>query len=222
MHSDLLVVLKGKFVISKLLGFIVCGPLLGVQNFIAILPIVVETLQSGQKWWTDQLTLWHRHPLSHAAHKKFTHRHVFLYHLFINVIYFSISSFFNSNIHKILTVCKKTWVMAHQRTVTKNRYIFFIINQGKKIHVLYAYTGDQNTKDESWEGHRADSVKSDMTVHQWGASALPNWPDVNFTEPAFPSQLQWISISSHAFYFKTVHSVDLITPTPALTRHTPL
>lgn len=49
-----------------------------------------------------------------------------LYHLFINVIYFSIS-FFNSNIHKILTVCKKTWFMAHQRTVTKNRYIFFII-----------------------------------------------------------------------------------------------
>lgn len=56
--------------------------------------------------------------------------------------------------------------MAHQRTVTKNRYIFFIINQGKKIHILYAYTGDQNTKDESWEGLRAHSVMIDFKVNQ--------------------------------------------------------
>lgn len=61
--------------------------------------------------------------------------------------------------------------MAHQRTVTKNRYIFFIISQGKKIHILYAYTGDQNTKDESQERLRANSVMFDnMKVHRRGAS----------------------------------------------------
>lgn len=38
--------------------------------------------------------------------------------------------------------------MARQRTVTKNRYIFFIISQGRKIRILNAYTGDPNTKDE--------------------------------------------------------------------------
>lgn len=69
--------------------------------------------------------------------------------------------------------------MAHQRTVTKNRYIFFIINQGKKIHILYAYTGDQNTKDESQEGLRAISVMFDMKVHQRGASTLLTGPDRN-------------------------------------------
>lgn len=114
--------------------------------------------------------------------------------------------FFNSNIHKILTVCKKTWVMAHQRTVTKNRYIFSIINQGKKIHILYAYTGDQNTKDGSQEG-KAQSQMSD--VHQGGASALPTWPDMNGT--GFASWHK-ASTSSHVFYFKTVCSVDLINP----------
>lgn len=38
--------------------------------------------------------------------------------------------------------------MARQRTVTKNRYIFFIISQGREIRILYADTGDPNTKDE--------------------------------------------------------------------------
>lgn len=38
---------------------------------------------------------------------------------------------FNSNIDKILTVSNKTWVMAHQRTVTKNRYIF-LHNQSRQ------------------------------------------------------------------------------------------
>lgn len=108
-----------------------------------------------------------------------------LYHLFINVIYFSISSFLNSNIHKILTVCKKTWVMAHQRTVTKNRYIFFIVNQGKKIHILYAYTGDQSTKDDSQEGIGAKSEKLDMKVQQGGASALLTKLEMNFERLAF-------------------------------------
>lgn len=75
--------------------------------------------------------------------------------------------------------------MAHQRTVTKNRYIFFIINQGKKIHILYAYTGDQNTKDESQEGLRVKSEKFDMKVHQRGASALLTRPEINFEGLAF-------------------------------------
>lgn len=166
---------------------------------------------------TNQLTL----ASSHAAcmvktKQKSTQRHELYYHLFINVIYFSISSFFNSNIHKILTVCKKTWVMAHQRTVTKNRYIFSIINQGKKIHILYAYTGDQNTKDESREG-KAQTRLSD--VHEWGASALPTWLDMNVTGLTL---CHTVSTSGHVFYFKTVHSVALITPRPALTQYTPL
>lgn len=75
--------------------------------------------------------------------------------------------------------------MAHQRTVTKNRYIFFIINQGKKIHILYAYTGDQSTKDDSQEGLRAKSEKLDMKVHQGGASALLTRPEMNFERLAF-------------------------------------
>lgn len=36
--------------------------------------------------------------------KKITQKRLLLYNIFNNVIYFSISSFFNSNIHKILTV----------------------------------------------------------------------------------------------------------------------
>lgn len=47
--------------------------------------------------------------------------------------------------------------MARQRTVTKNRYIFFIISQGRKIRILYGYTGDPNTNDGS-EGLRAGSA----------------------------------------------------------------
>lgn len=117
--------------------------------------------------------------------KKQYRKSLLLYHLFINVIYFSISSFLNSNIHKILTVCKKTWVMAHQRTVTKNRYIFFIVNQGKKIHILYAYTGDQSTKDDSQEGIGAKSEKLDMKVQQGGASALLTKLEMNFERLAF-------------------------------------
>lgn len=58
--------------------------------------------------------------------------------------------------------------MAHQRTVTKNRYIFFIISQGRKIRILYAYTGDPNTKHES-EGLRA-------CLAGWGASTLLHPP----------------------------------------------
>lgn len=50
--------------------------------------------------------------------------------------------------------------MAHQRTVTKNRYIFSII-KAKKIHILYAYTGDQNKHGKRWVfgggGLRAES-----------------------------------------------------------------
>lgn len=83
-----------------------------------------------------------------------------VYHLFINVIYFSISSFFNSNIHKILTVCKKTWVMAHQRTVTKNRYIFFIINQGKKD--TYTVCIHRRSEHKRWVSERAQSRFSDV------------------------------------------------------------
>lgn len=144
------------------------------------------------------------------------------YIIFLLMLSTSQYHLFNSNIHKILTVCKKTWVMAHQRTVTKNRYIFFIINQGKKIHILYAYTGVQNTKDESREGLRADSVMFDFKVHQWGASTLPTWPETNFTGLALCHKNEWVSTSSHVFYFNTVHSVDLITPRPALTQYTPL
>lgn len=67
------------------------------KYFIAIHPGSVEIFQSGPSRAT------------HMAKKiKLTQSDVLLYHLFINVIYFSISSFFlNSNIHKILTVCKK-------------------------------------------------------------------------------------------------------------------
>lgn len=49
--------------------------------------------------------------------------------------------------------------MAHQRTVTKNRYIFSII-KAKKIHILYAYTGDQNKNGKK------------MSLGRWGVSEL--------------------------------------------------
>lgn len=52
--------------------------------------------------------------------------------------------------------------MARQRTVTKNRYIFFIISQGRKIRILNAYTGDPNTKDES-RGRAAQSGRRVLT-----------------------------------------------------------
>lgn len=62
--------------------------------------------------------------------------------------------------------------MARQRTVTKNRYIFFIISQGRKIRILYVHTGDPNTKDES-EGLGAARSAG------WGASNLPHLPMAN-------------------------------------------
>lgn len=134
------------------------------------------------------------------------------YIIFLIMLSTSQYHLFNSNIHKILTVCKKTWVMAHQRTVTKNRYIFFIINQGKKIHILYAYTGDQNTKDDSREGLRADC---DFKVHKWGAPTLPTWPEINFmnfTGLALCHNTSGFPSRAMCYYFSTVHSVDLITP----------
>lgn len=45
--------------------------------------------------------------------------------------------------------------MAHQRTITKNRYFPPIINKGKKIHMLNAYT-DENRRDEPQKGLGAD------------------------------------------------------------------
>lgn len=63
--------------------------------------------------------------------------------------------------------------MAHQRTVTKNRYIFSII-KAKKIHILYAYTGDQNKNGKRWVlgggGLRADS--GDFWHQHWQVRSL--------------------------------------------------
>lgn len=47
----------------KSLGFINWGPLVSVQNFMAIYPRVPEIFRSGSKWWPD----WHCHPQSFLA-----------------------------------------------------------------------------------------------------------------------------------------------------------
>ncbi len=48
----------------KSVGFVLWGPSMSVQNFMAIHLIIVDTFQSGLKWWTDRLTDQHCH---HAA-----------------------------------------------------------------------------------------------------------------------------------------------------------
>lgn len=40
--------------ITELLGFIVWEPLISVQNFMAIYPIIIRIFESGPKWWNEQ------------------------------------------------------------------------------------------------------------------------------------------------------------------------
>lgn len=63
--------------------------------------------------------------------------------------------------------------MAHQRTVTKNT-IYFLHNQGKKIHILYAYTGDQNQngKRRVLEGGGLRSESGDFWRQHWQVKSL--------------------------------------------------
>ena len=42
--------------IARLVGYILWGPYMSVQNFMAIHPIVVEIFQSGPKWWANHHT----------------------------------------------------------------------------------------------------------------------------------------------------------------------
>lgn len=59
-HSGLRQKVSGS---PKSVGFILRGPWMAVQKFIAIHPQLVEIFQSGPKWWSQ----WHCHTFSHAA-----------------------------------------------------------------------------------------------------------------------------------------------------------
>lgn len=56
---------------------------------------------------------------------------------------------FNSNIHKILTVQENMSYGTSENSYKKYN-IFSSIIKAKKIHILYAYTGDQNKNAKRW------------------------------------------------------------------------